>query len=106
MNALNPVLRVGEQVMEPMWYGGRASRAVAARRAQEVFQLVGVPVDFLSCYAFELSGGMRQRVMIAMAMVLRPPIAILDEPTSALDRAVGRRLQECRQVRLEADPGF
>lgn len=85
MNALNPVLKVGEQVMEPMWYLGRASRQEAAERAREVFRLVGVPVDFLDRYAFELSGGMRQRTIIAMALILHPPVVILDEPTSALD---------------------
>lgn len=86
MNSLNPVIRVGDQVAEPLLVHGRAGSPSDARRsAQEVFRQVGVPVDFLERYPFELSGGMRQRAAIAMALITVPDVIVLDEPTSALD---------------------
>lgn len=85
MNAMNPVIRVGEQVAEPLRIHLGYSRADAMRRAAEVFSMVGLPGDFLLRYPFELSGGMRQRAVIAMALITEPPLVILDEPTSALD---------------------
>jgi peptide/nickel transport system ATP-binding protein len=85
MNALNPVVRVGEQVGEPLRIHRGWTKARARERAAETFRLVGLPADFIDRYPFELSGGMRQRAVLAMALVTEPKLVILDEPTSALD---------------------
>jgi peptide/nickel transport system ATP-binding protein len=84
MTSLNPVLKVGKQVAEPLLLNGMEKKEAIAK-VREMFGYVGVPVDFIDRYAFELSGGMRQRVGIAMSLITVPDVVILDEPTSALD---------------------
>jgi peptide/nickel transport system ATP-binding protein len=85
MNALNPVMKVGFQVAEPLMVHSKLSRSEALSKARELLGLVGLPSFVADRYPHELSGGMKQRVVIAMALALNPEIVILDEPTSALD---------------------
>ncbi len=107
MNSLNPVLRVGDQVAEPMMVHHSVSKENALSNARALFKRVGVPEDFLTRYAFELSGGMRQRVAIAMSLITVPDLVILDEPTSALDVLTQANIMNLlKQIKKEIATSF
>jgi oligopeptide/dipeptide ABC transporter ATP-binding protein len=92
MNALNPMLNIRDQLTDVMRAHLQVSRQEAADRAAGLLDLVGIPRTRLRAYPHELSGGMRQRVMIAMAVATEPEVVIMDEPTTALDVVVQREI--------------
>ena len=94
MNALNPVLKIGEQLTDAIFAHQSMSGAKAEKRAKEVLELVDISSERYDAYPHQLSGGMKQRVMIAMALILQPDLIIMDEPTTALDVVVQRTIIE------------
>ncbi|KTS02751.1 MULTISPECIES: ABC transporter ATP-binding protein [Microbacterium] len=105
MNSLNPVMTIGDQIADIYTTHERVSKREALRRAAGLLDLVGIPHDRLRSYPHQLSGGMRQRVVIAMATALRPLLLIMDEPTTALDVVVQQEIMA--QIKdLQRELGF
>jgi oligopeptide/dipeptide ABC transporter ATP-binding protein len=96
MTSLNPYLRISEQLIEPLLIHGKISKADALARALAMLEAVGIQnaAQRLHSYPHEFSGGMRQRVMIAMALITKPDLLIADEPTTALDVTVQAQILE------------
>jgi oligopeptide/dipeptide ABC transporter ATP-binding protein len=105
MNALNPVLRIETQLLDAVHAHLKIPRSEAKERVAELLDLVGIPRNRLRSYPHELSGGMRQRVMIAMALATDPEVVIMDEPTTALDVVVQRDIL-AQIVELKERLGF
>jgi peptide/nickel transport system ATP-binding protein len=107
MTSLNPVFTCGDQIAETLVLHERLDRRSARRRAIEMLELVGIPApdQRVDEYPHQLSGGMRQRVMIAMALACRPSVLIADEPTTALDVTIQAQILELLK-RLQRELGM
>ena len=105
MNALNPVTSIGAQFKDAMRAHGVRSKSEIADRSAHVLRMVGIDPTHLRSYPHQLSGGMRQRSMIAMALLFTPDLVIMDEPTSALD-VVAQRSLMVQIKELQAQLGF
>jgi oligopeptide/dipeptide ABC transporter ATP-binding protein len=107
MTSLNPVHSVGQQISEAVLLHQRCSKAEAARRVVEMLELVGIPEPKkrAESYPHQMSGGMRQRVMIAMALSCNPKLLIADEPTTALDVTIQAQILDLMR-KLQAEMGM
>ena len=105
MNSLNPLMRVEAQFHDVLHRHTGCSRQESRARAEEMFKLVGIPVHRVSDYPHQFSGGMRQRIVIAICLALRPELIIMDEPTTALDVVVQREILE-QVLDLQQTYGF
>lgn len=105
MNALNPVVTIGDQIIDVILAHKNVSRDEAWKRGEELLETVGIHASRMSSYAHQLSGGMRQRVVIAIALALRPKLIIMDEPTTALDVVVEREIMD-ELFALKEEYGF
>ena len=105
MNALNPVLSIGDQISDTILAHERVHRKEAMERAAELLTIVGIDSSRIRSFPHELSGGMRQRAVIATALALNPPLMIMDEPTTALDVVVQQEIMN-QIVELKERLGF
>lgn len=92
MNSLNPVSTIGQQIIDGILAHRKISDSQARQQAAEMLEIVGIEKDRIDSYPHQLSGGMRQRAVIAIALALQPPLMIMDEPTTALDVVVQREI--------------
>lgn len=92
MNSLNPVATIGDQIIDAIMAHRKVNEHQAREQAREMLQIVGIEADRIDSFPHQLSGGMRQRAVIAIALALQPPLMIMDEPTTALDVVVQREI--------------
>ncbi|MEM3711966.1 MAG: ABC transporter ATP-binding protein [Thermoproteota archaeon] len=107
LNSLNDVLKIGDQMIEPLVVKNKASKREALEIAAKTLRGLGISEEFLNRYPFELSGGMRQRVIIAMSLMVKPELMLLDEPTSSLDVLTQANIMNLmKKIKKEYNPSM